>query len=316
MRMENRGKESCTCIVPCYNEEETIPQYYAAMQKIREQMAEKLEFLLLFVDDGSSDRTLDEIKALAQRDEAVHYLSFSRNFGKEAALYAGLEHADSDYVVIMDVDLQDPPDLIPQMYEAVKEEGYDCVGCRRVTRKGEPPIRSFFARKFYSLMRHISDTDIVDGARDYRFMTRKVADAIVSMEESNRFSKGIYGWVGFRTKGLAYENRERVAGKTKWSFFKLFRYSIEGIAAFSTKPLTIASFVGCLFCFVAMAAMLFIFGRAALYGDPVAGWPSMVCVITFLGGVQLFCLGIIGMYLSRTYLEVKKRPIYLVREEK
>ena len=295
MRVENRGKETCTCIVPCYNEEETVPQYYAAMKKIRRQMAEKLEFILLFVDDGSSDRTLDEIKALARRDEAVHYLSFSRNFGKEAALYAGLEHADSDYVVIMDVDLQDPPDLIPQMYEAVKEEGYDCVGCRRVTRKGEPPIRSFFARKFYSLMRHISDTDIVDGARDYRFMTRKVADAIVSM---------------------AYENRERVAGKTKWSFFKLFRYSIEGIAAFSTKPLTIASFVGCLFCFVAMAAMLFIFGRAALYGDPVAGWPSMVCVITFLGGVQLFCLGIIGMYLSRTYLEVKKRPIYLVREEK
>lgn len=312
---EKETIKSCTCVIPCYNEEEAIPEFYREMQKIRKQMEEELKFTLLFVDDGSSDRTLEILKRLSGEDEQVCYLSFSRNFGKEAALYAGLEHAKGDYIAVMDVDLQDPPELLPQMYESVIREGYDSVGCRRVSRKGEPLMRSFFARRFYGIMRRISNTDIMDGARDFRFMTRQVADAILSLGEYNRFSKGIFGWVGFRTKWIPYENRERAAGKTKWSFWKLVLYSIEGIAAFSTKPLMIASVVGVLFCMVSLILMLFIFGRAALYGDPVAGWPSMVCIITFLGGIQLFCLGIIGMYLSKTYLEVKRRPVYLIKEK-
>lgn len=305
----------CSCVVPCYNEESAIPYYYEQMQGIMEQMKESLEFELVFIDDGSSDRTLEVLKSLAASDRRVKYVSFSRNFGKEAGLYAGLCKAKGDYVITMDVDLQDPPALIPQMYEIMETGEYDCVATRRVSRAGEPPIRSFFARQFYKIMKRISSADIMDGARDYRFMSRKMVDAILSMQEYNRFSKGIFGWVGFRTKWLAYENVERVAGETKWSFWKLFLYSLEGIVAFSTTPLMIASVVGVLFCMIAFLMLIVIFVRAMIFGDPVAGWPSMVCIITFLGGIQLFCIGIIGLYLAKTYLEVKKRPIYLVREE-
>lgn len=305
----------CSCVVPCYNEESAIPYYYREMQGIMEQMKEELEFELIFVDDGSSDRTLEVVKALADQDRRVRYVSFSRNFGKEAGLFAGLEKARGDYVVTMDVDLQDPPHLLPEMYEHIKNGEYDCVATRRVSRAGEPPIRSFFARQFYKIMKKISSADIMDGARDYRFMTRQMVEGILAMKEYNRFSKGIFGWVGFRTKWLAYENIERVAGETKWSFWKLFLYSLEGIVAFSTTPLLIASVVGVLFCVIAFIMLLVIFLRAVMFGDPVAGWPSMVCIITFLGGIQLFCIGIIGLYLAKTYLEVKRRPIYLVKEE-
>ena len=245
----------------------------------------------------------------------MHYLSFSRNFGKEAAIYAGLQHAKGDFVVLMDADLQDPPALLDEMYTAITEEGYDSVATRRVSRKGEPPIRSFFARMFYKLINKISKADIVDGARDYRLMTRQMVDAILSMSEYNRFSKGIFGWVGFRTKWLAYENVERVAGETKWSFWKLFLYSMEGIIAFSTTPLALASVFGFLLCLVAVVAVLFIIVRTLVWGDPVSGWPSLVCIITFIGGIQLFCMGILGQYLAKTYLETKKRPIYILREE-
>ena len=285
------------------------------MLGIMEQLKEELEFELVFIDDGSSDGTLEMLQQLAAKDSRVKYVSFSRNFGKEAALFAGLEKAKGDYVATMDVDLQDPPHLMPEMYEIIKSQEYDCVATRRVSRVGEPPIRSFFARQFYKIMKKISSADIMDGARDYRFMTRKMVDGILSMREYNRFSKGIFGWVGFRTKWLAYENIERVAGETKWSFWKLFLYSLEGIVAFSTTPLMIASVVGVLFCALAFVMLLVIFVRAMIFGDPVAGWPSLVCIITFLGGIQLFCIGIIGMYLAKTYLEVKKRPIYLIKEE-
>lgn len=305
----------CSCVIPCYNEESAIPYYYREMLGIMEQLKEELEFELVFIDDGSSDGTLEMLQQLAAKDSRVKYVSFSRNFGKEAALFAGLEKAKGDYVATMDVDLQDPPHLMPKMYEIIKSQEYDCVATRRVSRVGEPPIRSFFARQFYKIMKKISSADIMDGARDYRFMTRKMVDGILSMREYNRFSKGIFGWVGFRTKWLAYENIERVAGETKWSFWKLFLYSLEGIVAFSTTPLMIASVVGVLFCALAFVMLLLIFMRAMIFGDPVAGWPSLVCIITFLGGIQLFCIGIIGMYLAKTYLEVKKRPIYLIKEE-
>lgn len=301
-------------IVPCFNEEETLDIFYRETKKVID-IDLKMDYEMILIDDGSRDGTLSVMKSLSKEDPCVKYISFSRNFGKEAALYAGLEHAKGEFVAVMDVDLQDPPELLPQMYRAVAEEGYDSAGCRRVSRKGEPPIRSYFAKKFYRIMHRISDTDIMDGARDFRFMTRQVADAILSMEEYNRFSKGIFGWVGFRTKWIPYENRERSAGKTKWSFWKLLLYSIEGMVAFSTKPLMIASAAGVLFCLVSLILMLFLFSRAALYGDPVAGWPSMVCIVTFLGGIQLFCLGITGIYLSKTYLEVKHRPIYLIKEK-
>lgn len=305
----------CSCVIPCYNEESAIPYYYREMLGIMEQLKGELEFELVFIDDGSGDGTLEMLQQLAAKDSRVKYVSFSRNFGKEAALFAGLEKAKGDYVVTMDVDLQDPPHLMPEMYEIIKTQEYDCVATRRVSRVGEPPIRSFFARQFYKIMKKISSADIMDGARDYRFMTRKMVDGILSMREYNRFSKGIFGWVGFRTKWLAYENIERVAGETKWSFWKLFLYSLEGIVAFSTTPLMIASVVGVLFCALAFVMLLVIFVRAMIFGDPVAGWPSLVCIITFLGGIQLFCIGIIGMYLAKTYLEVKKRPIYLIKEE-
>lgn len=306
--------EKCSIVVPCYNEEESVPLFYEAVEKVISEMP--LEFEYVFVNDGSKDATLDKFRELADKDEKVHYVSFSRNFGKEAAMFAGMKEATGDYVVIMDADLQDPPELLPEMYKAVIEEGFDCVATRRVNRKGEPPIRSMFANMFYFIMKIIAKVNMVPGARDFRFMKRTMVDAILSMCEYNRFSKGIFGWVGFDTKWLPFENRKRVAGKTKWSFFSLFKYSIEGIVAFSTAPLVWSSIIGIVFCALAFLAMIFLFVRALIFGDPVSGWPSLACMITFFAGIQLFCCGIIGMYLSKAYLEVKGRPIYIVKEKK
>ena len=306
--------EKCTIVVPCYNEEEAIPLFYEATNEALKDMPLEIEYL--FVNDGSRDKTLDVLRELSERDTRVHYVSFSRNFGKEAAMYAGLKESTGDYVAIMDADLQDPPELIPGMYESIINEGYDCVATRRVDRKGEPPIRSAFANMFYFIMHIIAKVDMVPGARDFRLMKRTMVDAIVEMSEYNRFSKGIFGWVGFNTKWIPYENRKRVAGKTKWSFFKLFQYSIEGIVAFSTAPLVWSSLIGMFFCLLAFAALIFLFVRALVFGDPVSGWPSLACMITFFAGIQLFCFGIIGMYMSKTYLEVKGRPIYIVKEKK
>ncbi|MCI9679990.1 MAG: glycosyltransferase family 2 protein [Lachnospiraceae bacterium] len=300
-------------IIPCYNEQEAIPIFYEAIQKAARDLPQA-ELELLFVNDGSKDNSLAEMKRLAERDPRVKYVSFSRNFGKEAAMYAGLSYASGDYTAIMDVDLQDPPDLLPQMYEMITAEDYDCIATRRVTRKGEPPIRSFFARCFYRLMHKLSKTDIVDGARDYRLMTRQFVDELLKLGEYNRFSKGLFGWVGFRTKWLEYENVERSAGETKWSFWKLLIYSIEGIVGFTTAPLVMAAFLGVFFCIVAFLAICFIIVRTILYGDPVSGWPSMTCIIVFLGGIQLFCMGILGEYLAKTYMETKKRPIFICKE--
>lgn len=302
-------------IVPCYNEEETVADFYMELIKNDPFFRDnELELELLYVDDGSKDGTAAEVKKLREKDERVHLISFSRNFGKEAAMYAGLEKCHGDYAVIMDVDLQDPPAMLPEMFGYLKE-GYDSVATRRVSRKGEPPIRSFFARMFYRLMKKISRTEIMDGARDYRLMTRQMVDAILSMQEYNRFTKGIFGWVGFRTKWLEFENVERRKGETKWNFWKLFLYSLDGITAFSTAPLMFASFMGVLFCVLAFILILFTIVRKMIFGDPVSGWPSLVCIIALVSGVQLFCLGIVGQYLAKTYMEVKKRPIYLVKEE-
>lgn len=302
-------------IVPCYNEEENVPYFYEELMKYADFFREEdLKLELLYIDDGSKDGTVAAVKRLNEKDARVHLVSFSRNFGKEAALFAGLEKSKGDYVVVMDADLQDPPSLLPEMFRYLKE-GYDSVATRRVNRKGEPVIRSFFARQFYRLMRKISKTEMVDGARDYRMMTRQMVDAVLSMHEYNRFTKGIFGWVGFRTKWLEYENVERVKGETKWSFWGLLLYSLEGITAFSTIPLSIASIMGVLFCFLAFLLIVFIVVRTLIFGDPVSGWPSMVCIISLISGVQLFCLGIVGQYLAKTYLEVKRRPIYLIKEE-
>ena len=299
--------------VPCYNEEPALEPFFAAVTAVAEQMSQ-VEFELLFIDDGSRDRTLEKILELSRRDSRVKYISFSRNFGKEAGIYAGLENATGDYVVIMDADLQDPPALLPEMYRAVTEEGYDCVGSRRVTRKGEPPIRSFFARLFYKLINKMSDAEIVDGARDFQMMNRQVVEAILSMGEYNRFSKGIFGWIGFRKKWLEYENIERVAGETKWSFWKLFLYAIEGIVAFSTTPLVISSVFGLLCCALALVMIVVVIVRTLVFGDPTSGWPSMVCIMLLLSGIQMLGIGIVGQYLAKTYLETKHRPIYLVRQ--
>lgn len=302
-------------IVPCYNEEENVRDFYDELCKNTAFFEKKqIALELLYVDDGSKDKTVSEVKKLCAEDARVRLVSFSRNFGKEAAIYAGLQKCKGDLAVLMDADLQDPPSLLPEMYSYI-EQGYDSVATRRVSRKGEPPIRSFFARMFYRLMNHISRTEIVDGARDYRLMTRQVVDAILSMSEYNRFTKGIFGWVGYETKWLEYENVERRKGETKWSFWKLFLYSLEGIIAFSTVPLTIASVMGVLFCIVAFALIIITIIRKLMFGDPTSGWPSLVCIIMMVSGVQLFCLGILGQYLSKTYMEVKKRPIYLVKEE-
>lgn len=307
--------EKCSIVVPCYNEEEALPLFYEETEKVLATMP-MLEFEYMFVDDGSWDGTLEVMRALAAKDPKVHYVSFSRNFGKEAGMLAGLTEATGDYVVVMDADLQDPPELLPEMYKAVKEEGYDCAATRRVNRKGEPPVRSMFARLFYRMMNRMAKLNMMDGARDYRFMKRVMVDAILSMKEYHRFSKGIFGWVGFNTKWIDFTNRERVAGKTKWSFFSLFAYSIEGMVAFTTAPLEWASFVGLLFCFLALAFLIFLFVRALLFGDPVIGWPSLACMITFFAGLQLFVSGIIGMYLAKAYNEIKGRPVYIIREKK
>ena len=299
-------------VVPCYNEQEVIKLFYNEIQKIKKDF-ENVSFEIIFVNDGSKDKTLDLMRELSENDD-VRYISFSRNFGKEAAMYAGLEASTGDYVAIMDADLQDPPALLKEMYEILESKEYDSVATRRVTRKGEPVIRSFFARLYYKIINKISKTEIVDGARDFRLMTRQMVNAVLEVKEYNRFSKGIFSWVGFRTKWLEYENIERVAGETKWSFWKLFLYSLESIVAFSTVPLSIASVMGILFCFVAFIIIIFIIVRTLMFGDPTSGWPSMVCIMFFIGGVQLLCLGVIGQYLSKAYLEVKKRPIYIVAE--
>lgn len=302
-------------IVPCYNEEASVELFYDELIKNDPFLAEhQIDLELIYIDDGSKDATVPEVKKLREKDERVHLVSFSRNFGKEAAMYAGLEKAKGDYVVLMDVDLQDPPSLLPEMFAGIWE-GYDSVATRRVNRKGEPPIRSFFARRFYRLMKKISKTEMMDGARDYRLMTRQMVDAILSMQEYNRFTKGIFGWVGFRTKWLEYENVERARGETKWNFWKLLMYSFDGIVAFSTAPLMISSVMGVLMCIVAFAMIIFIIVRKCLFGDPVSGWPSLVCIILLIGGIQFFCTGILGQYMAKTYMEVKRRPIYLVREE-
>ena len=305
-----------TVVVPAFNEQESIPLFYKEM--IKETAAlkdrwEDLEFEILFVDDGSKDDTLKVIRSLRNEDKRVRYVSFSRNFGKEAALFAGLEHANGDYIVTMDADLQDPPSLLHEMIAALREEGYDSAATRRVTRKGEPPIRSFFARIFYRIINRMSNTDIVDGARDFRIMTRQMAQSILSMKEYNRFTKGIYGWIGFRTKWLEYENIERVAGETKWSFWKLFRYAIDGIVGFSTAPLSIATYFGIFMAFVAFLLIVFIIVKKLVFGDPTSGWSSLVCILLMLSGIQMFCIGIVGQYLSKTYLETKRRPIYIAR---
>ena len=301
-----------TLVVPCRNEQEVIKLFYNEIQKIKKDFV-NVVFEIIFVDDGSTDNTLKLMRELAQNDD-VRYISFSRNFGKEAAMYAGLEASTGDYVAIMDVDLQDPPFLLKEMYETLESGKFDSVATRRVTRKGEPVIRSVFARIYYKMINKISKTEIVDGARDYRLMTRKMVNAVLEIKEYNRFSKGIFSWVGFKTKWLEYENTPRVAGETKWSFWKLFLYSLDSIVAFSTLPLSIASIMGILFCIVSFFIIIFIIIRTLAFGDPTSGWPSMVCIMFFIGGVQLLCLGIIGQYLSKTYLEVKKRPIYIVQE--
>ena len=302
-------------IVPCYNEEENVSYFYEELMKNKDFFEErKLELELIYVDDGSSDGTVKEVKELKKAHDEVRLISFSRNFGKEAAIYAGFQKSKGDYVVMMDADLQDPPSLLPEMFKYI-DEGYDSVATRRVSRKGEPPIRSFFARQFYKLMNRISKTEIVDGARDYRLMKREVVDAILSMGEYNRFSKGIFGWVGYKTKWIEYENVERAKGETKWSFWSLFAYSVEGIIAFSTAPLTFVSLLGVVFCLLAFGLILFVLIRAIFWKDPTSGWQSLVCIISLISGVQLLCIGIVGQYLSKTYLEVKNRPKYIVKEE-
>jgi glycosyltransferase involved in cell wall biosynthesis len=305
-------------IVPCYNEQDNIFDFCDELMKTEEFFKSRgVDIEIIFVDDGSVDETVPRVRELRKQRENVHLISFSRNFGKEAAMYAGLEKAKGDYVAVMDCDLQDPPALLPDMYRAIAEEGYDSVATRRVDRKGEPPIRSFFARKFYKIINRMSKTEIVDGARDFRLMTRQFVDSILSIREYNRFSKGIFGWVGFKNKWIEFENIERKKGETKWSFWKLFTYALEGIMAFSTAPLAMASFLGVFFCLVAFLFIVVIIVRQLTVGDPnnTVGWASMVCIILFISGIQLFCMGIVGQYLSKTYLEVKNRPMYIVKEE-
>ena len=300
-------------VVPCYNEQGALPFYYDKMKEVMALLPE-LSFEIIIVDDGSTDGTLETAKQLAKSDDRIRYISFSRNFGKEAAMYAGLKNASGKYTAIMDADLQDPPEMLPKMYRVITEEGYDAVGTRRVTRKGEPPVRSFFARKFYKIMSRISKANMVDGARDYRLMNRKYVDALLSLGEYNRFSKGLFGWVGFKVKWLEFENVNRIAGETKWSFGQLFLYSLDGIVAFSNVPLYMASIAGIGSCIAAIAAMIFIIVRRLVFGDPVAGWASTVVIILFIGGIQLLSIGILGLYLSKLYLEAKNRPIYLLDE--
>ena len=306
-------KKLISVIVPCYNEQDVLHLFYDEISLVAGEMS-AYDFEFIFVNDGSRDNTLKICKELAAKDGRVKYISFSRNFGKEAGIYAGFEKAKGDLVCMMDADLQDPPSLLPEMVKIIEEDGYDSVATRRVTRKGEPPIRSFFAGIFYKLMNKISKTEIVDGARDYRLMTRQFVNSLLSLGEYNRFSKGLFGWVGYQTKWLEYENVERAAGETKWSFWKMLLYSIEGIMAFSTVPLAVSAVMGILFCAIAFVLILFIIVKTIVFGDPVAGWPSTACIILFVCGVQLFCVGILGQYLAKTYLEVKGRPIYICKE--
>ena len=305
-------KKKISVVVPCYNEEEALSFFYKKIKEISEEMDS--DFELIFVDDGSIDKTLDVLKGFSQSDKSVRYISFSRNFGKEAAMYAGLEASTGDLVAVMDADLQDPPELLIDMYNEIKNNNYDVVAAKRRNRKGEPVIRSFFARKFYKIISRMSNTQMVDGARDFRLMKRKVVNAIINIGEYNRYSKGIFSFVGFKTKWLEYDDVERIAGTSKWNFWKLFVYALEAIVSFSTKPLITAALIGVLFCFIAFCLIIFIIVRTLIWSDPVGGWPSLVCIIFMVSGVQLFCTGIIGIYLSKTYLETKKRPIYIVRE--
>lgn len=307
-------KKLISIVVPCFNEQEVLPYFYEEIKKIAQKM-NKNNFEFIFINDGSNDNTINVIKNYASQDKRVKYVSFSRNFGKEAAIYAGLKSTTGDYVVIMDADLQDPPELIPKMYEYVTKEDYDMVATRRTNRKGEPLIRSFFARKFYKIINKMSKIEMVDGARDYRFMKREVVDAILSIKEYNRYSKGLFSFVGFNTKWLSYPNKKRAAGKTKWSFWNLFVYAIDGITAFSTVPLVISALIGMIFCIISFLMILIIIIKTLVYGDPVSGWPSLVCIVFFVSGIQLFCIGIIGQYLSKTYLEVKDRPLYIIKED-
>lgn len=307
----SKGKVSI--VVPMYNEQESLEILYQELNRVTDTIKD-YEFEYLFVNDGSKDNTLQEIQRLATADDRVRYVSFSRNFGKEAALYAGLSNTDGDYIATMDADLQDPPSLLPQMLAMIESQDCDNVATRRVNRKGEPPIRSFFARCFYKLMRRLSNIDIADGARDYRLMSRAMVDSILSVSEYNRFSKGIFAWVGYETRWLEFENVERSAGETKWSFWKLVRYSIDGIINFSNTPLQISSYLGMILTIVSFIAIIVEVIRALVFGDPVAGWPSLVCIITFIGGIELFCMGIMGQYIAKTYMEVKHRPHYIVKE--
>ena len=304
--------ESLAIIVPCYNEEEALPIFYDEAKKILEKL--DYDYKIILVNDGSKDATLSVMKKLAEKDQSIKYLSFSRNFGKEAAMYAGFCNANTDYVCVMDADMQDPPSLLPKMLEIIHKEGYDSVATRRENREGEPLVRSWFARKFYRIINKISDADIVDGARDFRLMKREMVEAIVSMTEYNRFSKGIFGWIGFKTYWLSYENVERVAGETKWDFWKLTKYAIDGIINFSQTPLSVVSYFGVLMTMISFIMLLIVVGRRMIYGDPVAGWASTICVIIFIGGLQLFCLGVIGQYISKMYLETKKRPHFIISE--
>lgn len=306
-------KKLLSVIVSCYNEEETVPLFYEEINKISEKM-DYLDFEFIFVNDGSKDKTLDILKNLHKKDKRVKYYSFSRNFGKEAAMYAGLCSSNGDYVTLMDADLQDPPSMLEEMYNYIVKDGYDCVGTRRVTRKGEPPIRSFFARLFYKLINKMSKVEMVDGARDYRLMTRQMVNSIIDMEEYNRYSKGLFSFVGYNTKWLEYENVERVAGETKWSFWKLFIYAIDGICAFSTVPLVASAVIGVIFCIISFVMILVIIIKTLAFGDPVSGWPSMVCIMFMISGIQLLVMGIMGEYLAKTYLETKGRPIYIIKE--
>ena len=307
------SKDIISIVVPCHNEEEMVPIFHKKITAVSEQLPDAV-FEMIFVNDGSKDATLAELKRLASLDERVHYLSFSRNFGKEAAMVAGLRHATGNYVAVMDADLQDPPAMLVEMVALIRTGEYDCIGTKRLDRKGEPPIRSFFARQFYHLINRISDTEIVDGARDFRLMTRQMVDAVLEMTEYNRFSKGIFSWVGFETKYLSYENQERVAGKTTWSFWSLFKYSLDGIVAFSEAPLAIAAFTGFLSFAVAILAALILTVRTLVFGNATSGWTSLIVIILGMGGLQLLCLGILGKYLGKTFMETKRRPLYILKE--
>lgn len=301
-------------VVPCYNEEESLPLFYKAVDKITDKMKKKATFEFVFVNDGSRDKTLEILRDLAKKDHRVRYISFSRNFGKEAGMFAGLENATGDYVTTMDADLQDPPELLEEMFDTLESGEYDCCATKSTSRNGYSFFRKLFTGWFYKIIGKLSKTEMVPGARDFRLMTRKMVDAVISMKEYNRYSKGLFSFVGFRTKWIEFENQERVAGTTKWNFWKLFTYAIDGIVGFSTQPLLIAAFLGVLFCLIAFIMIVVIIVKTLAFGDPVSGWPSLACIIFLVGGVNLFCTGIIGEYLAKVYLEVKNRPIYIVAE--